>query len=349
MKVAIDISPLQTGHKVRGVGFYVKYLKEALEKYFPYITFTFFTQTKNVPNAADIIHFPYFEPFFLTLPFFKKKNIVVTVHDVTPLLFPKDFPVGVKGKVKWMVQKYLLRKVDAIITDSNTSKKDIGRILGYPTDNIFVASLAAADHFKTISDKKELQRVKSFYHLPDAFLLYVGDITPNKNIPRLVKAALRTKLPLVMVGKALANEHVDIKNPWNKDLKELMQLVQNTDQIIRLGFVSDADLVALYNLASAFVMPSLYEGFGLPILEAMSCGCPVITSKEGSLPEVAGNAAYFVDAYSVDSITHAIQKVVGDKQLAKKMKISGIEQAKKFTWEKTAEATVAVYKKIYER
>lgn len=346
MNIAIDISPLQTAHKVRGVGFYVKNLKEALEKYFPHISFIFFTQAKNIPKDTQVIHFPYFEPFFLTLPLFKKTKTIVTVHDMTPLLFPKDFPVGIKGKIKWLFQKRALQKVDAIITDSFSSQKDIARLLSYKKEQIYVTHLAAGEHFRVIQDKKILQRVKDTFHLPEKFLLYVGDVTPNKNLPRLAKAVLRTKVPLVMVGKALVNDSADLQNPWNKDLKEILELSKQTNQIIRLGFVEDEDLVALYNLAIAFIMPSLYEGFGLPVLEAMVCGCPVITSKEGSLPEVAGDAAYYVDAYSIDSITEGIQKVLGNRNIAKKMSGKGLLQAKKFSWKKTSEATVAVYKKV---
>ena len=346
MKIAIDISPLTSGHKVRGVGFYIKYLKESLEKHFSHTTFKYFTQTKIIPKDVDIVHYPYFEPFFLTLPLIKKKKTVVTVHDLTPLLFPKDFPPGLKGKIKWLVQRKLLKGVDAIITDSIASKKDIARIVGFPDKKIFVCYLASAKQFTVIKDQVFLKKIKSKYNLPEKFILYVGDVTANKNLPRLIKAILRTNISLVMVGKALTNEAVDFSNPWNNDLKEVIALSQGKVQIKKLGFVSDEDLVALYNLATAFVMPSLYEGFGLPILEAMSSGCPVVTSKEGSLPEVAGDAAYVVDAYSIDAIAEGINKVVGDRQLAQKLREKGLKQAKRFSWEKTAEATVQVYERV---
>lgn len=348
MNIAIDISPLSTGHKIRGVGFYLKNLQKALQEFYPDISFTFFTQTKNIPKNTEIIHYPYFEPFFLTLPFFKIKKTVVTVHDMTPLLFPDSFPVGIKGKIKWFFQKRALQKVDAIITDSFSSKKDITKLLTYPEKNIFVAHLAAAEHFRVIKDKSLLGEVKKKYALPEKFLLYVGDVTANKNLPRLIKAVLRTKIPLVMVGKALTNELTDLNNSWNKDLKEILSLIENKEQFIRLGFVDDEDLVEIYNLATAFIMPSLYEGFGLPVLEAMACGCPVIATKEGSLPEVAGDAAYYVDAYSIDAIQQGIQKLMGDKQMTKKLSENGLLQAKKFSWKKTAEETVEVYKKVSE-
>lgn len=346
MNVAIDISPLSSGHKVRGVGFYLKNLQKSLQEYFPYISFIFFTQVQKVPKSTQLIHYPYFEPFFLTLPFFKKKKTIVTVHDVTPLIFPNDFPVGIKGKIKWFLQKKSLEKVDAIITDSVSSQKDIAQRIGFPIEKIHVAYLAAAEHFRVVNNKRELQKTKEKYDLPKKFILYVGDVTANKNVPRLIKAVLRTKIPLVMVGKALTNTSADVQNSWNRDLQEVLHLIKDSQQIMRLGFISDEELVDLYNSAEVFVMPSLYEGFGLPILESMACGCPVITSKEGSITEVAGDSAYYIDAYSVDSIEQGIQKVIGDKQLAKKLKEKGLLQAKKFSWKKTAEKTVAVYKKV---
>src|SRR5260221_676318 len=147
MKIAIDISPLQTGHKVRGIGFYLQYLKKSLEQYISKNKYTFFTQGENIPNDANILHFPYFEPFFRTLPIVKKIKTVVTVHDMTPLIFPEHFPAGIKGNFAWRIQRYLLRQVDAIITDSENSKKDIVRIIKYPTAKVYVAYLAAGDEF----------------------------------------------------------------------------------------------------------------------------------------------------------------------------------------------------------
>ncbi|HEX7042535.1 MAG TPA: glycosyltransferase family 1 protein [Patescibacteria group bacterium] len=346
MQVAIDISPLESGHSVRGVGFYLRNLKAALEKGFSNISFTFFTQTKNIPNKADLVHFPYFDPFFLTLPWLgSNKKTIVTVHDLTPLIFPESFPIGIKGKIKWMIQRYLLKKVDAIITDSNSSKKDIIKILNFPEEKIFVAYLAAAHHFRVLG-KEGLKKIKEKYDLPDNFLLYVGDVTPNKNLPRLIKAVLCTNVPLVMVGKALVNENIDLSNPWNKDLKEVLELAKGKDQIRRLGFVEDEELVGLYNLANAFIMPSLYEGFGLPLLEAMACGCPVITTNNGSIPEVVGDGAYIVDGESINDIEKGIREVIGNKSLAKKLSEKGLIMSKNFSWENTAKETVDVYTKV---
>ncbi|HSA83329.1 MAG TPA: glycosyltransferase family 1 protein, partial [Patescibacteria group bacterium] len=182
--------------------------------------------------------------------------------------------------------------------------------------------------------------------LPEKFILYVGDVTWNKNLPRLVQAISQLDISLVMVGKALAEKDFDRANSWNADRVKLEEAIGGNKNILKLGFVSDDDLVVLYNAATAFVFPSLYEGFGLPVLEAMQSGCPVITTKEGSLAEVAGDGAYFVDAYREESIADGIRKVFNDQDLQKKLVEKGLQQAKKFSWKKTAEQTIAVYKKV---
>lgn len=346
MRIAIDISPLSTGHSIRGVGFYLTNLKRALEKYFSSNSYTYFTQTKNVSKDADIIHYPYFDPFFLTLPLFKNKKTIITVHDLTPLVLPDLFPVGIKGKLKWLLQRKLLRSADAIITDSSSSKKDIARIADIEENKIHVVYLAAGEEFGKITDKQILEKTRKKYSLPKKFALYVGDVTANKNLPRLIKACLRANVALVMVGKALANENFDKNNPWNKDLVEVQDLAKQNKAIIRLGFVPDEDLVALYNLATVFIMPSLYEGFGLPVVEAMQSGCPVVSSHEGSLKEVVGEAGYIIDPYSIEDMSKAVKEIMGNIVLQKKLSEKGLIQAKKFSWEKTAGATNEVYKSL---
>ncbi|HSW88340.1 MAG TPA: glycosyltransferase family 1 protein [Candidatus Saccharimonadales bacterium] len=349
MKIAIDISPLQTGHKVRGTGFYLHYLKRSLEQHFPKNKYTFFNQGEKIPNEINIVHYPYFEPFFRTLPFIKKNKTIVTVHDLTPIIFPQHFPAGLRGNFSWQIQKYLLRQVDAIITDSENSKRDIARIVNYPKEKIHVAYLAAGEEFKKVhSSQFTVGSLRKKYNFPEKFALYVGDVTWNKNLPRLVKAAQQAKIPLVMVGKALINKDIDTSNPWNNDIVEVQQLIKKDTNIICPGFISTEELVLLYNTATVFIMPSLYEGFGLPILEAMSCGCPVITTKEGSLPEVAGEAAYYVDAYSVENISQGLQMIFRDTTLQKELSEKGLKQTRKFSWKKTAEQTISVYRKVYE-
>ena len=351
MKVAIDVSPLQTGHKVRGVGFYLEHLKNALVKYYPQNNYLFFQEGDQIPKDVELVHFPYFEPFFLALPLYKRYKTVVTVHDLTPIVFPSAFPRGLKGELKWQMQKFSLKKADAIITDSQSSKRDVVRYAGVRENKVHVVYLSAGEEFTKLKTENPILKIREKYKLPEKFLLYVGDVTWNKNLPRLLDAVLKTDYTLVMVGKNLANENYDRNNPWNHDLNRVNEIVKEQEtntrnQFIRLGFVETEDLVKIYNLATAFIMPSLYEGFGLPILEAMSSGCPVITSKEGSLKEVANDAAFFVDAYDMEDIAKGIQKVMSDTKLREELSRRGLEYVKKFSWKKTASDTLSVYRQV---
>lgn len=347
MKIAIDVSPLQTGHKVRGAGFYLEHLKNALVKYFSQNDYIFFERGEKIPQNVDLVHFPYFEPFFLALPIYKKFKTVVTVHDLTPIVFPEAFPRGIKGELKWQMQRFSLKKADAIITDSECSKKDIVKFVGVNQAKVDVIYLAAGEQFKKLENGNWQVEIRKKYRLPEKFVLYVGDVTWNKNLPRLIDAVKKVQIPLVMVGKSLTSEDYDKNNPWNADLVKIQSVLD--DKIIRLGFIPMDELVRVYNLATIFVMPSLYEGFGLPILEAMVCGCPVITSKEGSIPEVAGEAAFYVDAYDVESIASGIRKVFNDEELQKELVEKGLQNVQGFSWRKTASETFSIYKTIAEK
>jgi len=347
MKIAIDISPLETGHKVRGVGFYLANLKDALLKYFPDNDYVFFQRGEKLSSNVEVIHFPYFEPFFLALPIYNKFKTVVTVHDLTPIVFPAAFPRGIKGEIKWQMQRFALKRADAILTDSESSKKDIQKYVGARESKIHVVYLAAGEQFERIKTEDiKLKEIRKKFGLPEKFILYVGDVTWNKNLPRLIDAVKSINIPLVMIGKSLVSENYDKDNPWNADLNRVNELAKGDDKIMRLGFVSDEELVQIYNLATVFAMPSLYEGFGLPILEAMACGCPVITSKEGSLAEVASDAAFYVDAYDVGNIAAGIKKVFNDKKLQEELTEKGLKNVQRFSWKDTASKTLAVYKGI---
>lgn len=349
MKIAIEVSPLESGHKIRGVGFYLSYLKRALLTYFPENNYVFFTNSKILDDSVDVVHYPYFDPFFFTVPFNKKNKTVVTVHDLTPIIFPSHFPAGIKGNIKWQIQKFNLQKVDGIVTDSQASQKDIIRITGIPKEKVDVAYLAAAEEFKVLDIDSQRSKIKDLrfkYKLPQEFILYVGDVTWNKNVPRLVRVAKDIDVPLFMVGKSLVSKDFDRQNPWNNDLLEVQRLTEENNNVSMLGFVPTEDLVILYNLATAFVFPSVYEGFGLPIVEAMQSGCPTIISKEGCMPEVGGNAVEYFDGYDDKSLSNTITGVLNSKKLQSELSKKGLEQAKKFSWKKTAEQTLDAYKKV---
>lgn len=331
-------------HRVRGSGFYIENLKKSLLEYDKKNNYFFPLEGEELPKNLDLIHYPYFEPFFITLPIIKKTKSIVTIHDLTPLVFPEFFPKGLYGSVKWQIQKRLLKNMDSIITDSLSSKRDILKYTGLNEAKVSSVYLSASDHFRKINLKgSDIERLKKKYNLPEKFAMYVGDVTWNKNLPRLVSAIKEINITLLMVGSALAQKNYDRSNPWNQDLLKVEQLSKGDKRIIVLGFVDKNDLVALYNLATVFVMPSLYEGFGLPVLEAMSCGCPVITSKGGSLREVGGDGVYYVDPYDVNDIANGIGKVYFNNSLAAELSKKGLSQSKKFSLKNFALDTVKVY------
>lgn len=354
MVIGIDNSPIvsthKLAHKIRGTGFYIKNLLNALETYYPENKYVTFTQGEKLNQKVDILHFPYFEPFFLSLPFRKTHKTIITIHDLTPLVFPELFPIGIKGRVKYHVQKFIARYADAIITDSDSSKRDIQKLLGISSKKVFSVPLAAGEEFKQIEiSKKRRDELFKKYSLPEKFALYVGDATPNKNLKALVDAVRISDIPLVMVGGALAKVDIDLSHPWNKDLVHVQKVARINTNIKIIGFVSDEELVELYNMARLFVFPSLYEGFGLPLLEAAACGCPVITTKGGSIPEVIGEAALYVNPSDSQDIAEKMNLMYEDDSLHDSYVKKGTAQAAKFSWKKTAERTVQVYEKVSKK
>jgi len=359
IKIGIDISPLKNANRFRGVGFYTKNLVEALQKLIKedkkYSSFQIELIEQQYSNSNitiqqfSLIHYPYFNPFFSTLPKYEKVPVVVTVHDLTPLKFSKHYPPGIKGKLRWFGQKNRLRKVRAIITDSQNSKKDIIKIVGYPENQIHVVYLAPDSNFKVIKSTTILCSIVVKYELPKKFVLYVGDVNWNKNVPGLVKACGKIGIPLVIVGKQAVSKDFDQNHPENQDLVWLQKEAQNNPHIHLLGFVDDKDLPVIYNLATVYCQPSFHEGFGLPVLEAAQCGCPVVCSNQGSLPEVGEEVVAYFNPWQERDLEKTLKKVWGSEALRKKLSQKGLAQAKKFSWQKTAKNTVKVYQAVLKQ
>ena len=346
MRIAVDISPIITGsssaHKVRGGGKYITLLKDNLERFDKKNTYLFTPHPRKVD--VDLVHYPYFDPFFVTLPYINKTKTLVTVHDVIPLAHRKEFPVGLRGLAKWGINKRLLKRVSGVITDSDASANEIHKVIGIEKKRIYPVPLAVDEDFKFLSlSDKQKQSFLSRYSLPNEFILYVGDVTWNKNLPRLVDAIVKADIPLVMVGKALTEKDYDLTNAWNRDRLIVEEKTKNNPLFIKMGFLAIADLVTLYNCASLLCMPSLDEGFGLPILEAMRCGCPVVISRSGSLPEVGGDAAEYIDAKDTEQIAITIKKMIQDKPQLESLSRKGLVQSSKFNLEKMIRETVSIY------
>ena len=328
LKIAIDSFPLTSGHKVRGVGFYTKNLIEALGKQVDAVDFT----TTDL-KRYDVIHYPYLDLFAHTLPIAKSTKTVVTVHDVIPLVYPKHYPPGIRGKLNFYLQKYSLGSVSAIITDTETSKKDICRFLGIKPEKIHVIYLAPRPIFKPITDSQSLITVRKKYDLPPTFALYVGDVNYNKNIPNLIKACELARIPLVIVGKQAKEGKDGSLGLSHPELMHLQNL--NWGNVITCGFVPDDDLAAIYSSATVYVQPSFYEGFGFPVLEAIACGTPVVAAKTQSLVEIAEGAAIFADPKDPKDIARGMKNPIKNPVLPRN-----------YSWEKTAKETLGVYAKI---
>lgn len=337
MKVAIDSGPLQGGDSIRGIGFHTRELIRELKKLedntFKIDAIDF---NKSDLSKYDVVHYPYFRPHDLTLPFNKPaKKVVVTIHDLIRLIYPHAYPPGIKGQMKFMIQKFNLRNVDAIITISETSKKDIVRFLNFPPEKIFVTYLAPQTKIKPKSSQK--------LNLPEKFVLYVGDVNYNKNLLNLAKACKLAKLKLVMIGQQSLIEDVN-DNIENRPWKEFLRLYKNDKDIIRLGYVENLDEV--FNKAAVYCQPSFYEGFGLPLLEAFERNIPVAASKTQALVEIGGNACLYFDPHNPEDIAKKLEKILTNKKISTDLIKNGRERLKHFSWHKCAKETKSIYEKI---
>jgi glycosyltransferase involved in cell wall biosynthesis len=327
MRVAIDNTSLISGHRFRGLGWYTQRLLAALPKSVVVTPFS-----GKVPEGVDLIHYPAFTLFQTQYP---RTNLptVVTLHDLIPLKYPEHYPLGLQGRWSWWQQRAWLKRVEAIITDSRASKRDIVKLTGIEDTKVRVVYLAADAIFS-------LKKVKAKLSLPKKFVLYVGDLNWNKNVVALAKMCLESGYPLVVVGKQAVAADYDRDHIENRELVEFQRLAEeNPRSILRLGYLSALDLLEVYQRAAVYCQPSHDEGFGLPVVEAMASGCPVVSSGAGSLSELTGEAAL---DFSVKSLTSVWES--GD--MRKKLAAKGVEQAKKFSWQKTAEETIKVYKDV---
>jgi glycosyltransferase involved in cell wall biosynthesis len=373
MRVAIDAGPLDSGHKVRGVGFYTKSLIESLQnlningKRLNIDAFNFEKEPMKVKTGYyDIVHIPYFDPFRITIPKEKSGKLIITIHDVTPLIYPNHYVPGIRGQLQFAKYKKLLKDVDAIITDTETSKKDIVRLLDIPEKKVVSIYLAPRSLFIPIKDRKSLVDTQKKYKLPNKFVLYVGDVNYNKNVATLIKACDIADVSLVIVGKqameikTINNMQKTIKGPrdiirmWagkphpeEAHWKELEELFEKK-HVMRLGFVPDEELVEIFNLATLYCQPSFYEGFGLVPLEAMASGTAVLNAKTQSLVEVAGDAAIYADPKNEKEMAKQIERIFRDSYLRADLIRKGERRVKEFSWDKTAHETLQVYEGVYQ-
>ena len=283
--------------------------------------------------GAQLYHSPYY-----LMPYATGVPTIVTCHDLIPLLYPQYFRPE-QRLLFWLAHKLVLTLSQAVLADSHVTKADlIGRFDLRP-EKIFVTPLAADPHFAPRSPS-EIDRVRRRYNLPTHYGLYLGSNKPHKNLIRLVEAWSQVsrhaaRIPLVIAG------------PWDTrfpQAKERVTALGLENSTLFLGPIPEQDLPALYSGAEWFIFASLYEGFGLPVLEAMACGAPVACANASSLPEVTGDAALLFDPLDVDSIADGLTRLLEDSHLRASLRLRGLAQAQRFSWERAARETVEVYR-----
>lgn len=290
-------------------------------------------------HGSALYHEPNFLAFKTTLP------TVVTVHDLSILRYPETHP---KDRVAFMskrIGKSILR-ADCVITDSEYVRQEVLAEFNLPAEKVISVLLAASDNFMPVAGNELAVTLAQFSLIAGQYILAVGTLEPRKNLTTAIRAytqlpeAIRNEIPFVVAGmKGWRTEGLD---------REVAALIDK-GQIRLLGFVADEALPALYSGARVFVYPSLYEGFGLPPLEAMACGAPVIVSNRSSLPEVVGDAGLQVDALDVDGLAEAMLSVIENDELRTSLGKRGIERASTFSWQRCAEQTLGVYRQVVAR
>jgi len=357
MKVAIDMRALPR----TGIGNYSQALLEGFPILFPNVeTFSvtdeviisrqklsrystrlhrLWWEQKELPNFLrdnhiDILH----NPMNYGLPMKQVCKSVVTIHDVIPLVFREQYlKTFVERTYYNLALKVALARSSMIITDSIFSRNELIKYLDVPIKKLRVTPLACGEEFKPVFDMTRLKKVKEKFGLRRPFLLTIGGNEPRKNVARLISVfegiSEKYNVDLVVVG-----------GNWRGS--EFSREIAEINNVYFLGSVDQKDLVALYSSAELFVFPSLYEGFGLPVLEAMACGAPVAASNTSSIPEVAGDAALLFDPRDQEDMKRIICGILDSYEIKEELKQKGRERAKLFTWESTLNQTMEVYRNL---
>jgi glycosyltransferase involved in cell wall biosynthesis len=294
--------------------------------------------------GVDLLHIPYFAP-----PLLSRIPTVVTIHDVIPLRLPAYHPNG-KIKAYFNLVSRTARQATQVITVSHHAKKDIVETLKLAPERIRVIHLAAGDEYQPIHDPALRATVRARYGVGKRYIFYLGGLDQRKNVPQLVRAfaQLYAQQDDPNLQLFISGDPDKTRGPLFPDPRPIAAELGIERQIV-YGFVSDEDKPVIYSDASLFVFPSLYEGFGLPPLEALACGAPVVCSNRSSLPEVVGDAALIVDPDNTTELTTAMKRVLTDKNLEADLRARALKRAAQFSWQKTAAETLAVYEEVYSK
>jgi len=313
----------------------VQRVKEAVRK-IPFLG----TAARNLKDLANLFSSREFdlnfEPNFIPLNI-PARRTVVTVPDFSFARFPEwHTPDKVRYYAKSFWKK--IHRADRIIVISDFIRSEAIQLFGFPPDQLTTISLGVDQEIYKVYQLRDLSETRAKYHLPENFILFVGSIEPRKNLERLLlgyqnlEESMRREVKLVLVG---------FKGWENEGIVTLMRKMKG--DVFYLGYVPEVELGKIFNLARLFVYPSLYEGFGLPPLEAMACGCPVVVSNTASLPEVCSDAAYYVEPQDLNSISEGIGQVLRDDRLRSTLIQKGIDRASSFSWEKSARAHLRLF------
>jgi len=299
--------------------------------YFPFVQFL---------KRVDLLHSP-----VSAIPILAPCKTVLTVHDLTFKIYPKTMQWW--DRFYWDFFIYQgIKRTTRIITDSIHTKKELIKYYNISENKILVIPLCCSSEFYISSNNLSLNRIKQKYNINRPYILFVGTLEPRKNISALLKAFCIAKQKgnfkhsLVITGR---------KGWLYDDIFRIIKELKIENDVMFTGFIPDEDLPSLYHGADLFVYPSLYEGFGLPVLEAMACGIPVITSNSSSLPEVVGDAGILVDPQDVEGLARVILKVLSNKALSDELAHKGKLQAQWFTAERMARETIRVYRSVLGR
>jgi glycosyltransferase involved in cell wall biosynthesis len=291
-----------------------------------------------INNKADFI---YHAPGYI-LPYNCPVPSVVTVHDLIAI----KYPLWCQYESEWYFRLFFrkgIEQANKIIAVSHTVKTDIIETYAVDPEKIEVVYHGISNAFRKINDKEKLAAVASKYNLPDQYLLFVGNLEPKKNIVNIIRAFHQ------LMNEPGFNHKLVIVGRKGWKYESIFKVVNDLNlqkDIFFTGYVPLEDLPSIYSMATVFVFPSLYEGFGLPVLEAMACGLPVITSNRGALPEISGDSAIHVDPTNINDIAEAISGVVSDRILREELAVKGLYRASKYNWNETAKNTLKVYTSI---
>jgi glycosyltransferase involved in cell wall biosynthesis len=290
--------------------------------------------------GADLLHSPHY-----VVPLLGRRPTVVTIHDCIHLLFPQYLPSRLASRYAELMMRKAVERSALVFTVSEASRRDILRFFpATDPDRVEVVPNAIDPALLEDPGEEEIERVCERYQIRGRFVLYAGNIKPHKNVERLVEAFARLRqrsgfddVKLLIIGDEASRYG---------SLRRSVEAAGVRQDVRFFGFVPERTLAALYRLASVFAFPSLYEGFGLPPLEAMACGTPVLTSRLSSLPEVVGDAALLVDPYDVDDIASGLARILEDAELRARLVVAGRQRAQHFSWERSVRAIHSGYMRV---